>query len=67
MTRFHIQDKVVYILIYAPNQEAHGITLQGMYTVTRVQIVNKAVFISHSTNTLGKYMHPTILPTTMNK
>ena len=32
-----------------------------------VQIQDEAVRISHSTNILGKGMHPTILPQAMNK
>ena len=34
---------------------------------TRVQILNEAVSISHSTNTPGKGMNSTILPTAMGK
>ena len=33
-----------------------------MNTATRVQILDDAVCISHSANTLGKGMNPTILP-----
>ena len=33
-----------------------------MDTVTRVQILDEAYCISHSTNTLGKGMNPIILP-----
>ena len=33
-----------------------------MDTVTQVQILDKAVFISHSTNTPGKGMNQIILP-----
>ena len=33
-----------------------------MDTTTRVQILDKTVCISHSTNTLGKGMNPIILP-----
>ena len=38
-----------------------------MVTVNRVQILNEAVYISQSTNTLGKVMHSTILPPAMGK
>ena len=34
---------------------------------TRVQILDKAVCISHSANTLGKGMHPATLPPAMGK
>ena len=34
---------------------------------TWIQILNKAVCISHSINTLGKSMHPNILSPTMSK
>ena len=37
------------------------IITKEMDTVIRVQILDKAVYISHSTNTLGKGMNPTIL------
>ena len=33
-----------------------------MDTATRVQILDKTDYISHSTNTLGKGMNPIILP-----
>ena len=36
-------------------------------TAARVQILNEAVCVSHSANTLGKSMNPTILPTAMGK
>ena len=36
-----------------------------MDTVTRVQILDEAVCISHSTNTIGKGMYPTILTPVM--
>ena len=35
-----------------------------MGTTIQVQILDKAIFISHSTNTLVKGMHPTILSPT---
>ena len=35
--------------------------------MTRVQILAEVVYISHSTITLGKGMHPTILPQAMRK
>ena len=38
-----------------------------MDTMTRVQILDKADCISHSTNTLGKGMNPIILPQAMGK
>ena len=38
-----------------------------MYTVTRVQILDKTDCILHSTNTLGKSMNPIILPPAMGK
>ena len=38
-----------------------------MDIVTRVQFLDKTVCISHSTNTLGKGMNPTILPSAMGK
>ena len=31
------------------------------------EILNKAVYISHSANILGKSMNPTILPSAMSK
>ena len=36
-----------------------------MDMVTHIQIFGKAVFISHSANTLDKGMNPTILPPVM--
>ena len=33
--------------------------------VTRVQILDEAVYILHNANTLRKGMNPTILPTTI--
>ena len=38
-----------------------------MGTVTQVQILDDAVCISQSTDTLGKGMNPTILPPAMGK
>ena len=38
-----------------------------MDMVTQVQILDIAVFISHSANSLGKGMNPTILPPTQEK
>ena len=38
-----------------------------METATRVQILDKTDWISHSTNTLGKGMNPIILPSAMGK
>ena len=38
-----------------------------MDMVTQVQILDKAVCISHSANTLGKGMNPTILSPAMSK
>ena len=35
--------------------------------VTRVQTLNETVYISHSTNTLGKDMNPSILPPAIGK
>ena len=36
-------------------------------TAARVQILDQANYISHSTNTLGKGMNPIILPPAMGK
>ena len=38
-----------------------------MNLATRVQILDEAVCISHSTNTLGKVMHPAILSSAICK
>ncbi len=38
-----------------------------MDTATRVQILNEAICISHSVNTLGKGMNPIILASTIGK
>ena len=38
-----------------------------MDMATQVQILNKAVYISHSTNTLGKGMNPIVLLSAMGK
>ena len=38
-----------------------------MDSATRVQILDEADCISHSTNTLGKGMNPIILPPAMDK
>ena len=38
-----------------------------MELVTRVQILDKAICISHHANTLRKGMNPTILPLVMRK
>ena len=40
---------------------------EKMDTVTRVQILNKTVCISHSVNSLEKGMNSTILPSVMSK
>ena len=40
---------------------------QEMDMATRIQILDMADFISHSANTLGKGMNPTILPLAMDK
>ena len=40
---------------------------QEMDTATRVQILDEADCISHSTNTLGKGMNAVILPPAMGK
>ena len=42
-------------------------SLSEMDTATRVQILDETDCISHSTNTLGKSMNPTILPPGMGK
>ena len=39
----------------------------GMDIATRVQILDKAVYISHSANTLGNGTNPIILPPVMSK
>ena len=39
----------------------------GKDTATRVQILDQANCISHSTNTFGKGMNPIILPQAMGK
>ena len=38
-----------------------------MDTTTRVQLLDEAICISHSTNTLGKSMDPTICPSAISK
>ena len=38
-----------------------------MDMVNRIQIMTKAVSISHSANAIGKYMNPTILYPAMDK
>ena len=38
-----------------------------MDTVVQVQILNKAVYMPHSINTLGKGINPIILPKVMSK
>ena len=38
-----------------------------MHMVTQVQILNKAICISHSANTIGKGMNSFILPSAMDK
>ena len=48
----------------------HGvmvIVIKKKYTATRVQILDKAVCISHSANTYGKDRHPTLLPPALGK
>ena len=40
---------------------------EEMDTTTRVQILDEADNISHSTNTLGKCINPIILPPAMGK
>ena len=40
---------------------------EQIYTTTRVQIQDKAVCISHSTNTIGKGTNPTIVSPAMDK
>ena len=43
------------------------LSLLEIDTVTGIQILDKLVGISHSINTLGKGMNPTILPPVMDK
>ena len=38
-----------------------------MDTATRIQLLDKAICISHSANTPGKGINPTILPSAMDK
>ena len=38
-----------------------------MDTVTQVQILNKAVYISHNVNNFGKRLHPNILSLVMGQ
>ena len=38
-----------------------------MDTVTQIQIMDEAIFISHSANIIGKGINPTILPLAMGK
>ena len=44
-----------------------GPLILEMDTVTGVQILDEADYISHSTNTLGKGMNPILLPPAMGK
>ena len=46
---------------------ARGVMVIVVDTATRVQILDKADSISHSTNALGKGMNPIILPPAMGK
>ena len=48
---------------------ARGVMVSSleMDTMTQVQILAKTNCISHSTNTLGKGMNPSILPSAMGK
>ena len=48
---------------------AHGamVIIKGMNMAIGVQILNVAIFILHSTNTLEKDIHPIILPPAMVK
>ena len=50
-------------------EEPHGVMdiVAGMDMVTKVQILDKTVCISHSANTLEKGMNPTIPPLTGNR
>ena len=43
------------------------VIVEGMDTVTWVQILDLTDCISHSTNTLGKGMNPIILPPAVGK
>ena len=45
----------------------YWLSSQEMDSATRVQILDEAGCISHSTNTLGKGMNPIILPPAMGK
>ena len=45
----------------------NGYRHREMDTATRVQILDEADYISHSTNTLGKGMNPIILPPAIGK
>ena len=40
---------------------------EEMVTTNRVQILDEAVYILHSVNTLGKHMNPTMLPPSLDK
>ena len=60
----------IYIYIYIDSlRDALSvmIIIVGNDTVTRVQILDEAVCISHSSYTLKKGMHLLILPTFMDK
>ena len=46
---------------------AQQLSLQEIDSATQVQILIKAVCISHSTNTLRESMNPTILPSATDK
>ena len=43
------------------------VSSEEMDTTTRVQILDEMVYISYSTNILGKEMNPTIFPPFMDK
>ena len=45
----------------------YWLSSQEMDTETQVQILDKFVYISHSTNTLGKGMNAPILPSAIGK
>ena len=45
----------------------NGYPRKNVDIVSQVEMLNKAIIISYSANTLGKGMHPTILPRTISK
>ena len=57
----------MWACVYGDGGACEWLSSYEMDTATRVQILDEADCISHTTNALGKCMNPIILPLAMGK